>query len=226
MKKIWGVLIAVVFLFAIISNVSATDLDSVKGGLEDVEEAAKNVGDVTKTIEEKRWEYIGEKWGEIFLNNPTIAKIDTGLKKMNFVFFFLFGEDYALSLIFAFVIMFWFVFLVSINGIIAGFSTFSKGVSSGMSFILTIIIAQFGFYRDISELLFKVIFFKEGIWGWLFLIAVFIGIVTYIIMSGKVARWIRKWKVARKWRERLERQKAEQDILHNTVSVIGRAATE
>jgi len=61
--------------------------------------------DLQNAIDEKRWEYLGEEWKKILLNNKAIEIFDNAMRSINFVFVFLFAEDYDLSITLVFAIL-------------------------------------------------------------------------------------------------------------------------
>jgi len=214
MKKIIlfpSICIFLILLLGIISSVEK--LDEVK---ESVDEKMEKVEGVKESIEEKKWDYLSEQWNKILLKNKFVSGIDGFFKKINIVFVVLFGENYALSLTLFFVVVLWIFFFINFNIIFRDYSIFSSGISLTLAFFLAIILAQFGFYKILSEIIFKLIFFKEGIWGWFWFFAVLI-IIGFLISLNKT---IGKQMKGKKEQYEKERAKVERGILHRFVTAI------
>jgi len=71
--------------------------------------------------------------------------------------------------------------------------------------------------------LFKLIFFKEGIWSWAFFIIAIILILYYITFSGKLIAIIKKYIEGKDEKEAKEQQKKDQKRLHETTTKINEA---
>jgi hypothetical protein len=196
---------------------SASDIQS---SLEDNLNRLKEAKDKAEqlTLDEQKWTYLGQEWRTLLLKNSVVSGIDGFLKKINFVFVFLFGERYDISLLLLFVIIFWFFFLFSFNTIFRDYSAFSKNVALVISFAITIVSAQIGVCRKFSELTFKLIFYKEGVWGWIsfcfFLMALLF--VYYGIKQGG--------KTIKKSREHMEKEeeKMNRKILKRQVKSLSK----
>lgn len=209
---------AFILLFLVlISSVNAASNESAEDNLKGIADA---LDEEKKTIEEKKWDYIGEKWKEWYLSNPVMQRVDSVLQKLNPVIRVVFGEDYNFSLLFFFVVLIWIVFFVSFSEIISTFGAFGKWVSILMGLIFTILGANLKIYNSISEFAFKVVFFKEGMWGWIFFIALVGLIIFYLSVSGKIARWFRNLKEKKEKKKREEQEKTDQKVLHKTVGAI------
>jgi len=195
MNKI-GVLIGLLLLSGVVSfslsNAVAVDkLSDVPGG-QQVQNAGEVIQNITKTIEEKKWDYLGDRWKEVLLKNKYASAVDGFLKKIDFVFVVLFGEHYDFSLTLLFVVLLWLYFFLSFALILKNFSTFSAGVSYVLGFAFAVVSAQIGIYRKIAVLMFKVIFFREGIWGWIAFFTLIILMFFFYTFLKMIARMIRK----------------------------------
>lgn len=155
MKKIGVLFLIALLLFSFL--VSAETLGAVKDTLDANVDKAENARD---TLGEK-WDYLGKEWQNIFLNNSIVSGVDTSLKKVNFIFVFLFGEDYSLSLIFLLVIVFWAFFLRFFYVVFRDFSMFDSGISLAISFASVVICAQVKIFHLISLAVLRV-FFYDG----------------------------------------------------------------
>ncbi len=169
------------------------------------EEEAGKILNATKTLknltEENRWEYIGEQWKALLLKNKGFAVVDKTFRNLNFLFFFLFGENYDLSLTLLFAILLWIFFFAMFGKITSSFSTFSEPVSYVVAFCMAVILAHLKFYHLISLILFKIIFFKSGIWSFIFLVIFF---ALYLIVLIFIERII--WKIVRLTKKTKEEQ--------------------
>lgn len=177
------------------SGIDASGFESEAGKILNATRQIRNL------TEENRWEYIGEQLKGLLLKNKGIAAIDKAFSGINFIFFFLFGEDYDLSLIFLFAVLLWIFFFVMFGKITSGFSTFSKPVSYIVAFCMAVILAHLKFYHLISLVLFKIIFFKSGIWNFIFFVLFF---ALYFVVLIFIERII--WKLGRMTRKTKEEQ--------------------
>lgn len=196
----------------LISFVYAADTSGVPG-LEGVESdsVVKSVQDLQGFVEERKWEYLGKEWQNLLLKNSFVMTLDGAFKKLNFLFFFLLGENYSLSLRLFFIFLFWIFFLSMYERILSNFSPLSKGVSFIVAFILVIIMAHLKALNFFAVLLFKVIFYKQGWWSWISVIIFLLVFVTVLVYLEKII-WIigRKLKKTQeereKWDAKFERQ--------------------
>jgi len=206
-KKVGGY--SLIIIFVIIGFVFLTDVSGQTGGLgEGVMNATE---DLQEAIDERRWEYLGEEWKEILLNNKAIEIFDSGMRKINFLYVFLFAEDYDLSITLVFAILLWIFFFTVSGKTLAVFATFSKWVSWVIAFIITVILAHLGVFEGISLLLFKVIFYKEGIWGWISFVIFLVAFILFTLYLQRIiyhiGRMLIKNKEAKeKWDEKFQRE--------------------
>jgi len=176
-------------------------------GIEDIPEKVEETRDF---IEGEKWEYLGEKWKEILLRNQYTAAVHGALQKLNFLFVFFFGEPYDLSLTLLFIILLWFFFFAIFGKVLSSFSTFGKGISYIISFVMVIILAHVGVFEGISLLLFKLIFFKEGIWGWFWFV---VFVISYFVILKYFERLV--WKIGRSFKHsKKEREEWDEKFQH------------
>ena len=215
MKKIGVLLLVLVILTTGIVNAvpSPEDLqnDNVVQGVNQLNDAAGRFG------EEDRWEYISNEWQKFFLQNKGIAAVDGFLTKISIVFKVLFGEDYSLSLILFFVIVLWVVLFSMFYKTISAFSTFSEPVSFGVSFILVIILAHLKALNFLATVLMKLIFFREGVWGWvsfaIFVVVIFLLLKYFKSIIWRIGRSFKKSQEEKaKWDEKFQRELIGQRI--------------
>jgi|SRR3989339_203780 len=182
MKKI-GIVLGFIVLISLVSGIVSSQTDVPMDS-----SIQQNVDKVQQFTESAKWDYLSQEWKNITLKNKFVSQIDSTLRKGNFVFLFLFGQNYDLSLTLLFVIIFWIFFYVNFYFILSSFSMFSKSVSSLLSLGLVIIFAHLGFLKSLSDLVFKVIFYKEGVWGWIS----FIIFISLIFIIPGINRYITK----------------------------------
>ena len=113
------------------------------------------------------------------------------MRKINFLLFFLFGQDYDFSMIWLLAVLLWAVFFSTFFDSIVVFSPFSKLTAFMSSFILTIIAGHLGVFRIISDILFAFVFYKNGIWGWIILGVSLLIVIFYLIFSYKLFKRIK-----------------------------------
>ncbi|GEM_PF-852539 len=223
MKKLGFVLVVILFVSCFfVTSVSsqAPDLpleDELNKGVRDVKDTAE---EVKRFTEKEKWEYLGEQWKEILLKNSFISKVDVGFKKINLLFFLLFGEDYDLSFTFFFSLILWVLFLVVISEVLMLYGTFSENVSWLLAFIFAVIFGHLKIYEGISLILFKLIFFREGIWGWitfgLFLIAYFLILFGFKKFMKKMIEDVKK----KKEKKAQEQVKFDREVIHQTAEAV------
>lgn len=199
-------------------------VDQIEDTTGQIEQTADKIQTLTK--EENKWAYLGEEWQAMLLKNPVVGKLDEIFKKGNIVFVVLFGRNYSLSLTLIFLIVLWLYFWSQFDKIISTFSTFSSGTSMVISLGMTIILAQFKFFDWVSQIIFRVVFYREGVWGWIWTIGGFLAL--FLIMSV-FGRFFTSFKLlARKKREEWERmnEKQEGKMWLNILRLSGQALTE
>lgn len=223
MKKIGVLLFAFLFLLSFFVNIASSqtpDLpleDELNEGLGDLRDTAE---DVQSFSERERWEYLGDQWKEILLKNSFISKVDTGFRKINFLFFLLFGEDYDLSFTFFFSLILWVLFLVIISEVFILYGAFSENTNWILALVFAIVLGHLKVYNGISVVLFKIIFFRQGIWGWL-TFSLFLIVYFFILF------WFRKFmeeiiKKRKKHKEERDKKQAEFDreVIHKTADAV------
>ena len=207
------------FLSFNLNFVSSQDLTGIGEGLEgQVSGLEDNVNTIKTNIEEERWNYIGQELKTILLKNPVIAWFDSLFKKIDFVFLFLFGEHYDLSLLLFFAIILWFFFFYTFHVIFRDYSAFSNNIAMIIAFAIAVASAQIGVYKKSSELIFKLIFYREGIWGW---IASIIFVVVLITLFIFVKRFGGIMKMRRELKEK-DMEKLNRKILGRQVKSLSK----
>ena len=214
-KKIMVLFIVIAFLlvFSVFAN-AQIDTSELKESVEGVKEKTEQI---KKLTERERLEELSEQWRQYFLENRQIFLLDAGLRKLNFIFVFLFSEPYELSLTLFFAILLWLFFFYMFARIISDFSTFGETVSHITAFLLSIIIAHLRAYNFISLILFKIIFYREGVWPWIsFLLILLIIVLTLTFLRliiWKVGRAFKGSKEEReKWDEKFRRELFEKKV--------------
>ncbi len=207
-QKIIYRLLILLFLTFFVAKVGAQILDPETLQNDSI---VRGVEQLRNFTEENKWDYLGQEWKSLLLKSKYIAAVDKTFRNVNFIFFILFAQNYDLSLILLFVIMWWIFFFVIFSKTIADFSTLGKWVSYIVAFVLTIFLAHFKFLNNFSLIIFKLIFFKNGIWGWtaLFIfILLYLAILVYFerliyVIGGKMKKTKEEIE---KWDEKFQRQ--------------------
>jgi len=181
------------------------------GLVDQIEDAKNKVDNTTEQIqklsrEDVKWQELGDRFQEIILRNKVVSTIDEFLKKINILFVILFGRDYALSLTLLFLIFIWLYFFNQFGKIIGTFSTFSSTTSMIISLGMVIIMAQLKFFDWFSQVLFKLIFYRDGAWGWVWNIAFFFVAIFVGMVFGRFFTSLKK--SVRKFREEADRRAA------------------
>ncbi|MEM4605962.1 MAG: hypothetical protein QW103_02940 [Candidatus Pacearchaeota archaeon] len=188
------IFIILFLLLGTLSFVFSANIDDlgkqIESGGKKLEETKIKIDRMTK--EDYKWEVLSKNWREILLRNKGIAFLDGIFKKGNIVFVVLFGRDYSLSLTLLFLIILWFYFWNQFYKILSTFSTFGNSTSLIISLGMTIILAQIQFFDKISELLFKFIFYRQGVWGWVWYL---ISVGAIILFSMIFSRFFSSLKI-------------------------------
>lgn len=196
-----------VFGMLILSFVSAQlNSSGLEGAIDNFEKAKAGIDN----LENNKWDYISQQWRELLLKNSFISAVDSVLKKIGAVFVFLFSEDYVLSFSFFVIAALWIFFFYQISNIIVAFSAFGKWVSLIIGFAITVIIAHVGGFRLITNTAFKIMFYKTGIWPWIF----FIGYLALLVVVVILARVARAAGAAKKKAAKEQKEKTDKEILH------------
>ena len=206
-----------ILIFAGMYFVRAADVDGVVAGGEKLTET---IDKTAGQLEDEKWEYLSNSWRELLLKNKVIAGFDSLLHKGSIGFQALFGRPYELSFTFWTVFILWVTFFFDASYIFRSFSTFSPGISSIIAFGVTVIAAQIGVFTNISDVIFKIIFYKSGIWPWIWLI-VLIFVLALFIGVGKLTY---RFVVRRKKNQAKQQQALNQKVLDTTVKGITDAA--
>jgi len=221
-KKICVLFLISLYLvsFVFTSFVIAQDFSGIQQGLENNAEKLQNITNTAQQFTEtSKWTYLAEEWKKILLKNKTISGIDGFLRQINFVFVFLFGENYDLSLTLVFAIFLWFLFFYEFNIVFRDYSAFDKSIAMIIAFAIAVISAQMGIYKILSDLLFKLIFYKEGIWKWIWFFILLFGFIFVLILSRSAG------KAATERRKKREEKQAKLDrrLLHKEVETINKS---
>ncbi len=180
-RKLSVCLFLLLILFSSFFISAASDLqDSAEGLKENLENAEDKIDASKELLEDNTWDYLAEEWKAILLKNSFISGVDSFFRKINFLFFILFGEDYDISLTLLFVIIFWIFFAFNFTIIFRDYSALSEEIAFPVAFFSTLLLVHIGLYRKMAELTFKLLFYKEGVWGWIwFVILLFLMGLVY-----------------------------------------------
>jgi hypothetical protein len=135
------------------------------------------------------WDYLSQEWKSILLDNSIVRSVDYFFTSISPVFFVLFSEPYSMSLRLLFIVIFWFFFLIAFYRIFKYYSTFSKLISFGISFLIALIASHLKL-AELPATALIWLFFGEKPW-WIKLIAgivilfVLVGIIVLIKKFGK-----------------------------------------
>lgn len=176
------ILSILIFLFAFnFINVSA--LDELEGTLDKIDSNLKKAEQFT---EKDKWDYLGAEWQKIFLSQPIVKQIDGFLNRLDPLFFVFIAKEYSFSLIFFILILFWLIFFSLFYNIFRAFSPFSKLVSFFICLILVVVTSHLGVYESLAEFTFSLVFFSEGIWGWISYILFILFLFLFLSSVKKV----------------------------------------
>lgn len=127
--------------------------------------------DITKTVEEKKtqyeteWDYLQQEWQSIFLKNKFVSWLDTQLNKIDFVFVYLFAEDYTFaSLHLWLVIILWILIAVFIANIFSSLLKLNYGLALIFGAAGSVIFAQVRVFNFLAGVILKTAFDPESWW--------------------------------------------------------------
>lgn len=221
------ILILISFAFLVLqseiisADVNGNQVPSEVGaaGLGGVGEDINKVQDFGQKVSYGKWDYLEQEWKKVFLNNSFVAAVDGFLKKCNFLFVALFGEDYTMSPGLLCVILLWVFFLINFSRMIEMFSIFSsKIVANVIGLGLTVALAQTGFLSLIVKGLGWLVLSPESSW---LRFLIFCGVcVFFIFVSYLMKAFEEERKKAEEAGEK-EKEKANRGILQAWADALG-----
>ena len=179
-----------VLLFLLVSVIFSSGFVLAQG-LEGIKEAGEKIGELEETIEEKRAEFLRTRWQEFFLGISVISKVDSFLKKINFVFIGLFSRNYEFSLELFFAIFLWFIVLLSFERYTQAIAVLSKGWQRFLAALAaTVILAHIRLFNLIAKAIMTVIFLPSK-WYWSLINTVLIiaGIVGFYYVNRLLGKY-------------------------------------
>jgi len=136
----------------------------------------------------QKWEYLGKEWKNIILGNSIIKAIDSFFQKINFVFLFLFGINYSMSLAVFLTTLLWIYFLFIWLNILSN-SLFSKWVSFVISLGLAIGAAQINLFQMPVNLIIGLFFGEKPWWVKLLIGAgILLVLVAFFVLVKKFGK--------------------------------------
>ena len=171
-------------LFVLNFVVALADMTSFEDKFNEVEATKEE-------LEEKKWDYLSVEFKELMLKNKVVSAIDGFFRKINLMFFTVFGQDYDLTFTFMVVVVLWFYFFFMFLMIFTKYSSFGSGTALILSFAFCVVAGHAGAWNGIAELAFKLIFFREGWWGWIWFFAIlgiFILAIVGLVIAGKMGK--------------------------------------
>ncbi len=217
MKLKREILSIVLAIFLLISFVSAQDISDIRESAEGVQE---KIDEVKSFGDEERWEYLSQKWQEALLKNKYVSYADNLFKKGNIAFLIILGQEYSLSFTFFMVIIVWIFIFFALSSLIGNVSSFSNHVNSLFALGMTVISAQIGIFRSISNFIFKVMFYKEGIWPWVSSVLI---IILFVILGRLSSLLGKKLKIMKEARKKLQ-EEADRNTLNIAAEGVRKAS--
>jgi hypothetical protein len=184
------ILILGIFLVSVVASISSVYALPALNSFED-----KMVGvDKTKEqVEEEGLEYLSGKFQNLMLKNKVVEAVDGFFLDYPLVWRILFGIPYSLSFGFILVIILWIYFsfqfgrLIGATGFLTGPLQFLGGA------IVSIVLAQAGFFRYLSLFLLNIVFGREYVWMRFLIGAIIIILfVLFRMLDKKLAIFIDK----------------------------------
>ena len=194
---------------------AAGPFDAVQDKIESIEDTKVKVEDsIEKSRDQKvweeKWDYLGKEWQKLLLKRESVAKVDEVFNKFSLVFSILFGTPYSMSLVLFCVIFLWLfllfnmVQLVGASGLLEGPSKWLGGV------IVSVILAQLGFYQAVILFLGDIIFAPKYSWMRFLVFLIIVGAIILIRYGDRKLAVIIRKKFRGSAEQRLEKfQKGE-----------------
>lgn len=203
--------VAVVYLLAVLILSVGVFAQSIQ---QQIDSGTKSLEEGKAFIEDKKWEYISQEWEKIVLQHPVFGKIHTALQKTSPLFIFFFGQPYALSLTLVFAILIWIFFANTFANVFRAYSPLSAVSSYAVGVCMAIISAHLGFYSKIATVMFKILFYKEGVWRWVIfgvMLVVYVLIILYIRSLGEGFH-----KLIKERKEKMKKiiEETDRELLH------------
>ena len=210
------IIISLLFISPLILQIALAQ-DIAPGLPEELQQSPEELAEELKEKGETKWDYLSEQWQNIMLKNRFISALDSFFSKISIVFYFLFGQPYALSLTLLIVIILWIYFFFKFAEMFKNIALFSPGVSYLIGFGITVIVAQLQILRKIVEWFGWFIFTKDATWWRTLAVGI---IVLSLILIYVLTTFL--GKMVKEKREKLEKEKEkiERGVLHKTVEEI------
>lgn len=152
-------------------------------------------------VEQNKWDYIGEQWQKLLLENYDIARVDSFLHKLDFVFSIFLGRAYSLSIAFFFALVLWIITLVALMRYTHLFVN-PWWQRTGIALIGVIILAQINLFNVVALGLVKVIFYKVSfVWSLVTMLACLVLLFIYSYINKLLAYKFEKAREAQKKHE-------------------------
>ena len=237
------VIIAAVSLITNSFHLSAGQLDTQ--GLQENVDSIKDKGEQLKEFTDKdRWEYLSEEWKKVILKSKFFGAIDSTLHKIDTpflagkgIFYILMKQDYELGLLFFFVLFYWvffavaridYSFLIPLTNSIEDklavdkimipnwYLTLEKILSLIIGMSGPVIMAHLGWLRGLANITIKLLFSKEGFWGWIWFILFLIVYVVFLVYIKKIVK-----KITGASRKKREERRIKSQVESNTAFIQG-----
>lgn len=194
---------AVLFLLLILMINLSAFVNSQANIEEKINDLANRVDDTTNQINSFKYlnktekeSYLFGEWKKIILKNPVLSALNNTFIILSPLFFILFAYNYDFSITLIFIFVLWIFFFISFNRVLRDFSGLSQGVSLLVSLLIVIFLSHIKLFLFITNFLFNLIFFQEGLFVNFisFLIFIFGLIFLFMLIKGlgKEARMRRK----------------------------------
>ncbi|MEK6906856.1 MAG: hypothetical protein AABW81_04520 [Nanoarchaeota archaeon] len=191
-----GIILILFLNIFLVSAVQVNPQDTVNDNLDKLEDTQEKV--------QTKWDYLGNEWQTVLLKNKFVSAVDGFLTKISFVFMFLFGEPYSLSLTLFMITVLWIYLFFQFSEVLRDFSAFSPTTSNIIGFGLAVILAQVGILKKIVEFFGWIVFSPEA--SWMRAIILILIIVVLVFLYRFVSAL---GKTAKKNREEMEKEKGK-----------------
>lgn len=204
-RKIFLLFFVFLLLISLVSSQNSGDLQ-------------ENLEETREQIDEIKYNFLGEKWKEIFLKNSFVSNLDNFFNNVNFLFIALFARDWSLSFDMFFVFLMWLFTLLSLQNYLVWFKWlfFLKEnwqVNLG-ALAFTIMLAHIQLFNSLSVVARKIILYRSSmVWAVASTIIIIMAAFFYLLINRYFGNKIKKIKEEQEKSELKTQVKANKEFI-------------
>jgi len=176
---------------------------------------------VQEVVDQKKWEYLGEAWQELLLDNKYIMRANALFTKMNPLFVILFAREYSFSVTMLFVFLLWLFTFLSLKQYKfmpkIGEGSSSEATNFVIALVATIILAHIKLFDYVAAGMFKLLFYKSSaLWSLVTFVVLIILLILYLYVNLALGRYFKKKKEEKENKE-TRRKVSNQEEFNQTL---------